>query len=161
MEIFKLVDECGVEDRVRIDETTTGLGVFAVRPYPATSVIGQITGELLRAATSATDYTFDLDDKLQLEPAAPFRYVNHSCDPNCEFDWMDDDPQDWTTRRLFLSAIRDIDTDEQFTIDYNWPAEYAIRCDCRSPLCRGWIVDPTDLAAVALDLTVSKREPTS
>ena len=157
--LYKLEDECGVVDHVRIAETSTGLGVFAVRPYPATSVIGQITGAIYKNVQFATDYTFDLDDGLQLEPAEPFCYVNHSCDANCEFDWFDENEHNLLSRRLFLIAWRDIEAGEQLTIDYNWPASYAIRCDCRSPLCRGWVVAPEELAAVELRLTRSRRSP--
>ncbi len=159
MSLYRLVDDNGIEDHLDIRETTTGLGVFATRPYPATAVIGEITGELSRNVDFATDYTFDLDEGFQLEPFEPFRYVNHSCDANCEFDWLDEVENDPFTRRLYLCAYRDILPGEQLTIDYNWPAAYAIPCDCRSPLCRGWVVAPHELAAVALNLVESKRVP--
>lgn len=155
--LFRIVDDFGNEDHVKIARTNTGLGVFTTRPYPQTAVIGEITGEVSRHNPLSTDYTFDLDDGVQLEPAAPFRYVNHSCDPNCEFDWQEDNSGHPMSRRVWLVALRDIHTGEQLTIHYNWPAEYAMRCDCRSPLCVGWIVDPTQLAAVQLSLVPSNR----
>ena len=51
------------------------------------------------------------------------RFVNHSCDPNCEM-------QKWSVNGLFrmaLFALRDIDADEELCYDYNFslfnPAE--------------------------------------
>lgn len=144
--LFTIVDESGIEDRIRVAVTNTGKGIFAVRPYPATSVIGEIRGELIRDANYGSSYSFDLENETRLEPHEPFRYVNHSCDPNCEFDWMDEETADGVTvRRAFLSAYRDIQAGEQLTIEYNWPANCAIPCDCRSPLCRGWVVADYEL----------------
>jgi hypothetical protein len=85
-------------------------------------------------------------DQHRLEPAPPFRYVNHGCDPNCEFDWFKiAEPGSAVKRRAFLIALRDIRRGEQLTIDYNWSASAAIPCRCNSPECRGWIVDEDQL----------------
>ena len=142
--IVEICDEFGNKDKIRVSECNTGLGIFAVRPYPATAVVGEITGEV-HDSPYGNSYSFDLENGQQLEPAEPFRYVNHCCDPNCEFDWIEEQTSTETKFRIYLVALRDIQTDEQFTIDYNWPATYAIRCDCRSPLCRGWVVGEEEL----------------
>lgn len=147
--ILKICDEFGNQDNIRVSECDTGLGIFAVRPYPATAVIGEITGDV-HDSPYGNDYSFDLENGQQLEPAEPFRYVNHCCDPNCEFDWIEEDTPTAVRFRIYLVAIRDIETDEQLTIDYNWPADYAIRCDCRSPLCRGWVVGEEELGKLHL-----------
>lgn len=152
MRLFDFTDECGVTDTVRIEATSTGKGVFAVRPYPETAVIGEITGDVVHNRPHGSDYAFDLEEGLQLEPNEPFRYVNHSCDPNCEFDWIDEQQADGQRiARLYLIAARNIYPDEQLTIDYNWPASMAITCDCRSPLCRGWVVAEDQVGIVTLD----------
>lgn len=148
--LFQITDEAGSIDHIRVEETNTGKGIFATRPYPATAVIGEITGTLIRDPSYGSEYSFDLENGTQIEPFEPFRYVNHSCDANCEFDWMDDESAEGSdtepkTRRAFLSALRDIQADEQLTIEYNWPANCAIPCDCRSPLCRGWVVADYEL----------------
>lgn len=44
------------------------------------------------------------------------RYVNHSCNPNCEL-------QTWSVGnecRLVIVALKDIDSGVEITIDYNW-----------------------------------------
>lgn len=149
MRLIEFTDEVGVSDVVRIDDTSTGKGVFALRRYPGTAVIGEITGELIRNGTYGSNYAFDLEDGLLLEPFEPFRFVNHSCDPNCEFDWVEDrDARGLRVPTLYLVALRDIFPQEQLTIDYSWPASNAIPCDCRSPLCRGWIVATDELRTI-------------
>lgn len=150
MTLYEIFDDYRT-DLVRVAETNTGKGIFSTRAYPATAVIGEITGTLIRDRSYGSAYSFDLEDGLQLEPDAPFRFVNHSCDPNCEFDWLDEEQQDKSVaRRVYLSAYREIAEGEQLTIDYNWPAAVAIRCDCRSPLCRGWVVAADELGQVFL-----------
>ena len=142
--LVEICDEAGT-DHIRVAQCNTGLGIFAVRPYPATAIIGEIKGEI-NDRPGGSEYSFDLENGQQLEPFEPFRYVNHCCDPNCEFDWIEEKDALGITRfQPFLVALRDIATDEQFTIDYNWPASCAIKCDCRSPLCRGWVVAGYDL----------------
>jgi hypothetical protein len=80
-----------------------------------------------------------------LEPAAPLRFLNHSCDPNCElFYWFDEDGS-LQEDRLWLQTIRSINAGDELLIDYCWPADAAIPCRCGVPGCRGWIVDPEEL----------------
>jgi len=99
----------------------------------------------------------DIGDGRVLEPEPPFRFVNHSCEPNCEFDWFDLVPEGGSqaVRRVYLIALREIKPGEELTIDYNWSAEGAIACRCGAPTCRGWIVDPDQLARVSADRCTS------
>lgn len=126
---------------VKVEETHIGKGVFSVRSYPASAVIGRITGTLIFDANYGSDYSFEVDEHVQLEPVAPFRFLNHSCEPNCEFDLLeesDDDPKQ--AGHLHVIALRDITPGEELTIEYNWPATSAIVCQCGSPSCCGWVV---------------------
>ncbi len=147
----------GARDKsVRIGATRVGKGVFARRRYPAEAVIGEIEGQIIDDPHYGSDYCMNIGDGRTLEPAAPFRYVNHSCEPNCEFDFFDlpDAGQTDTRRRVFLIALREIKPGEELTIDYNWAAASAIACRCQSPSCRGWIVDPGQLDALLARLAV-------
>jgi hypothetical protein len=81
----------------------------------------------------------DLGGNRSLEPIAPFRYVNHSCDPNAELVGVEHF-RHGPTGQLMLEACRDIATGEEIAIDYAWRAEDAIPCHCSSQNCRGWIV---------------------
>ena len=134
---------------VVVDETAIGKGVFAARPYPERSVVGEITGEVIDDPDYTSDYCIELNETLSLEPAAPFRFLNHSCEPNCEFDFDSiEEPADGRTPAIppiFVYAIRNIEAGEQLTIDYNWPASHAIPCECGAVSCRGWVVSEDEM----------------
>ncbi len=135
---------------VRVRETHIGKAVYSVRSYPATAVIGEIKGRINEDFSNSDEYTFEFDERRQLEPEPPFRFLNHSCNPNCEFDLFDQPATDDHPAKtsLLLVATRTIQPDEPLTIDYNWPAAYAIRCECREPECRGWVVAQDELSHV-------------
>ncbi len=137
-------------DYVCVLDTHIGKGVFAVRAYPKGAVIGEIEGELNPIQSTTDDYTIDFDDELQLDPAPPFRFLNHSCDANCDFDIVEQPQTEEQPARsiMCLIAIRNIAPDEALTIDYNWPANCAIPCQCRASNCRGWVVAIEELEDV-------------
>lgn len=139
--------ECGSRPRpkrksVRVARTRIGKGVFARRSYPASAMVGEITGKIVDDADYGSDYCFDIGDGLYLEPVPPFRFVNHCCEPNCEFDYhqYSDQPGEEPRKRVYLFALRDIKKGEELSIDYNWSTTYAIPCRCQAPSCRGWVV---------------------
>ncbi len=130
---------------VVVGPSRIGCGVFARRLFVPDEVVGEIEGEVINDPKYGSDYCMEIDAKLALEPTAPFRYLNHSCDPNCELFSWDDREHDGTQGGLWLSTLRRIDAGEELTIDYGWPAvTTAQECRCGSPNCRGWIVDETD-----------------
>ena len=141
-------DSCGsLPDQVRVVDTYLGKAVNSVRSYPTGSVIGEITGRVFDDDSGADEYTFDFDGQ-SLEPVAPFRFLNHSCAPNCDFQILDIPATDNrpASRGLYLIAIEDIIAPQELTIEYNWPASFAIKCECNHPNCRGWIVDESELS---------------
>ncbi|MFM8633535.1 MAG: SET domain-containing protein [Planctomycetia bacterium] len=129
---------------VKVGQTHVGRGVFARRWLAPGIVIGEIRGEVMDDHPEDSQYCMELRSGRLLEPGSPFRFVNHSCDPNCEiFYWDDDDPRQ--EDRLWLQTIRPIEPGEELLIDYCWPADAAIPCRCGAPNCRGWVVDPQEL----------------
>ena len=70
------------------------------------------------------------------------RWINHSCDPNCESDEVDG--------RIFIKALRNIKAGEELNYDYGLildepytrklKAEYPCWCGARS--CRGTLLAP-------------------
>lgn len=64
------------------------------------------------------------------------RFINHSCDPNCE-------TQKWVVRgelAIGLFALRDIQPGEELTFDYNFERYGDKVCDllsCRAPASEG------------------------
>lgn len=119
--------------------TPAGKGVFAKRQFRKGQAVGEMTGKLIADDDYDPDYVVDMGDLGVLEPNAPFRFLNHCCEPNCELvEWEtegDDAPQLW------VQALRTVRDTDQLTIDYGWPAEAAIPCLCGSAQCRGWVVD--------------------
>jgi hypothetical protein len=71
------------------------------------------------------------------------RFINHSCDPNC--DAIEEDGG-----RIFIEANRTIQPGEELAYDYQYardpgdgPKEEAVYpCFCGSPKCRGTIMEP-------------------
>lgn len=106
--------------------------------------IGRVRGEAFPETEYDSEYSMDLGNGHLLEPTAPFRFLNHSCEPNCELIiWEYPDPADnqihvYTTQRLQAGT--------ELTIDYAWPVEVAIPCLCGTPSCRGWIVAQDQVA---------------
>lgn len=145
-----------VDPDVWVAECPLGQGVFASRPFPANTFVGEIVGEQVKGSHYGSDYAIDLEDGTTLEPSPPFRYLNHSCDPNCELVFLTADGEiveDSARPRIEgeprdsvqLFTLRDIAEGEQLSIDYHWPAEVAIPCRCGADNCRGWIVAPEEL----------------
>ena len=73
----------------------------------------------------------DLDGAVEWNPA---RFINHSCDPNCDALCE--------SERIWIVANRDIAAGEEVTFNYTYDLEdyrkYA--CNCGSPSCVGYIV---------------------
>jgi hypothetical protein len=60
-----------------------------------------------------------------------------------EFEFEDD-----VDSEIWVETLRDIFPGEQLTIDYAWPAEKAIKCQCGCKKCRGWIVAANELKLI-------------
>lgn len=133
-----------------------GKGVFALRAIGAGEIIIEYTGELIswtealrRHPHDPQDpnhtFYFHIDDGRVID--AKFggnasRWINHSCDPNCESDENDG--------RVFIKAKRDLRPGEELFYDYRLTIderltprlkrEYA--CHCGSARCRGTLLLP-------------------
>jgi hypothetical protein len=129
---------------IRVGETAVGNGIFARRQLRAELILGEIPGEIMDDYPEDPSYCMALPSGRLLEPAAPLRFVNHSCEPNCEIFYWEDEETNQQEDRLWLQTIRPIAAGEQLLIDYCWPADAAIPCQCGAASCRGWIVDPDE-----------------
>ncbi len=70
------------------------------------------------------------------------RFLNHSCDPNCE-------TQKWMVNGelcIGIYALTDIDAGDELTFDYNFEryGDNPIKCFCGTSRCGGWIGAPKD-----------------
>ena len=131
-----------------------GTGVFAKRKIPRGSRIIEYVGAHvpLRALValqadgpSAMVYAFRLDETTVIDGARggnDSRFINHSCEPNCEAYRFDG--------HMYIYAMRDIPRGEELTFDYRLgaPAGPGARkralsdhaCHCGSATCRGTMV---------------------
>lgn len=138
--------------RVRVGRSCIdGKGVFAAQPIKKGTRILEYTGEKI-SRQEATErvaqgnvYVFFLDPQYDIDGNTPknrARYINHSCDPNCESDII--------AGRIWIIALRDIQEGEELSYDYGYELEgYGQRpCRCRATNCCGYIVDKAYRAQV-------------
>lgn len=131
-----------------IRPTAVGKGVFAMKNYRKGQALGQVQGRVHdEDGDYDEDYVMAFGENSVLEPGAPFRFLNHSCEPNAEL--VELEPYDGSgPSTMWVYATRTIRADDQITIDYAWPIDAAIPCRCGASKCRGWVVDPAALATL-------------
>ena len=136
------------------DSKIQGRGVFATRKIPEGTRLIEYRGEVISDEEADRRYPFfdderhhtflfrlDSGDAIDAGPSRSIaKYINHSCDPNCEAVEEDD--------RIFIDAIRDIARGEELVYDYNYvldePHNAANKklypCNCGAKKCRGTIL---------------------
>ena len=131
-----------------------GRGAFATRKIPKGACIIEYRGERIGQDEADRRYPeeegkphhtflFTLDDETVVDAAVKgnaARFLNHSCDPNCEAVIEDE--------RIWIHALRDIAPGTELVYDYQFildephtPAakrRYPCRCGARN--CRGTIL---------------------
>ncbi|MDO5554416.1 MAG: SET domain-containing protein-lysine N-methyltransferase [Planctomycetia bacterium] len=122
-----------------------GTGLFAAVSFKRGQPVGRIHGTL-KPHGWRSEYCMAFMDGA-IEPDAPYRFVNHSCDPNCELiEWeITNEDNCEKVYELWLHTRRPVTQNEELTIDYAWDWLAAIPCHCGSPLCRGWICKQEEL----------------
>lgn len=130
-----------------------GQGVFARRPIPAGTYILEYEGKRLTPeqadAQDPTDpndpyhtFFFSISNGMIIDGGQggnDSRYINHSCEPNCEGHESD------SGDKVFIVAMRDLEVGEELLYDYaltiddnitkTLKSQYA--CLCGSASCRG------------------------
>ena len=133
------------ETRVEVrDSTIHGKGTFATASLESDTLILEYTGELIDRKTAverdnpeAPDYScyiLQVDDGVFIDALRvehPAKYINHSCEPNCELF------RDAT--RVFIRTLRTIRPGEELTYDYEYDASENTTCHCEARGCRGRI----------------------
>ena len=128
---------------ISLRTTPAGKGAFARKRFRKGQSVGEMRGKVISGDDYDPDYVVDMGEVGVLEPAAPFRYLNHCCEPNCELVQWETEGE--SALSIWVHALKTVRPDEQLTIDYGWPAEAAIRCLCGSVRCRGWVVDEAEV----------------
>jgi SET domain-containing protein len=134
--------------------TIQGRGAFAIRWIPAGTRIIEYLGERISSEEADTRYDddtmgrhhtflFAVDDDTVIDAGVrgnAARFINHSCEPNCEaVDYGG---------RIFIEALRDIAPGEELFYDYAYeldePLTPALKrrypCQCGAANCRGTIL---------------------
>ncbi len=84
-------------------------------------------------------YIFELNNKTDIDGSPLYnkaRYINHSCDPNCEVD-ID-------SGKIWISSIKNIKKGDELSYDYGYSfdkddyKDHA--CKCGSKYCIGYII---------------------
>jgi hypothetical protein len=138
------------------DSDIQGRGVFAIRPIPKNTWIVQYTGETITHEESDRrheddamrrhhTFHFILDERHVIDATvggSDARFINHSCAPNCEAVYEEDD------REIWIRAVRDIAPGDELTYDYGYTVEMEsweearrlYPCRCGAATCRGTIL---------------------
>lgn len=134
-----------------------GRGVYASRAIATGDRIIEYTGARISAdeadALCADEsmqrhhtFLFAVDDDVVIDATrggSAARFINHSCDPNCESVIVDD--------RVFIEALRPIRRGEELVYDYWYvvDASYTLAdlrriypCRCKAETCRGTLARP-------------------
>ena len=145
-------------DTIKLGDTPYGMGVFASKKIKGGMPVGKIEGEFHPDKKYDSEYCMSFNDGA-LEPEEPYRFVNHSCEPNCELVELvvADQNSGKVFHELWIYALTDIKRGEQLTLDYAWPYTDAIECQCGSPNCRGWIVAADEVAKVVAKKGLGSR----
>ena len=131
-----------------------GKGAFATRRIPNGTTLIEYAGERLTPAQADARYPdvpgerhhtflFAIDDDIVIDAAVngnDARWINHSCDPNCDAVIEDG--------RIWIEAIRDIEPGEELAYDYAYElperhtaaAKKRFPCNCGAKRCRGTLL---------------------
>lgn len=135
-----------------------GNGVFAVQDLKAGELLMEYTGEVISWKEalrrhphdpSQPNHTFyfHIDDKNVIDGGVngnDAKWINHSCEPNCEADEQDG--------RIYIKALRDIPAGQEINYDYGLVIDEPYTpelladfpCWCGSESCRGTLLSPND-----------------
>lgn len=130
-----------------------GFGAFALRAIPEGTRLIEYAGERLTPQQADERYPddderhhtflFAIDDDVVVDAAVngnDARFLNHSCDPNCDVVIED--------KRLWIETIRDVESGEELAYDYAFilperhtpAAKRRYPCYCGALRCRGTIL---------------------
>lgn len=140
-----------------------GNGVFATAVIHKGDFIIQYKGRQITHARADREYgdgadtghtfLFTLNEKYIIDANVggnSARWINHSCEPNCEASIEEADDGDPRHDRVIIEALRDIQPGEELSYNYgitlDVPHSAAMKklwaCRCGSPTCTGTLLQP-------------------
>tara|TARA_A100001015_G_C14820556_1_gene644515 strand:- start:462 stop:947 length:486 start_codon:yes stop_codon:yes gene_type:complete len=139
-----------------------GAGVFACKNIKKDTKVIEYIGEkitkkegdkrsaerikkYLNKKNEGSVYIFELNNKYDIDGSPLYnnaRYINHSCNPNCEVDIIDN--------QIWIISLKKIKSGEELNYDYGYPFDkddYKDHiCKCGSEQCIGYIISKDDWA---------------
>jgi len=120
-----------------------GMGAFARKRIPSDTEIGRYTGERIakdvsrRRLQEGNRFIFYWNEQFDLDGDRAdnlCKYLNHSCDANCESRWCDG--------HIGIFTLRAVAPGEELTINYGYDLDnYRLfPCRCRAKNCVGYMV---------------------
>ncbi len=143
--------------------TIPGNGMFALAPLRKGERLIEYKGKLRTHqevddgdtgdVESGHTFLFTLNDEYVIDAnhgGNSARWINHSCDPNCEAVLEEDEGGDPRKDRVFIEAIRNIKPGEELSYNYgirlDEPHTAKLKkiwaCRCGSPKCTGTMLQP-------------------
>ena len=137
-----------------------GSGVFASKNIKKDEKIIQYIGEKIKKSegnrrsekrlkkfldskTTGSVYIFELNKSYDIDGTPEYnkaRYINHSCNPNCEVDIIKNE--------IWISSIKPIKKGEELSYDYGYEFDKEDfrdhQCKCGSSKCIGYIISSDD-----------------
>tara|TARA_A100001011_G_scaffold279860_1_gene289805 strand:- start:1324 stop:1815 length:492 start_codon:yes stop_codon:yes gene_type:complete len=133
-----------------------GTGIFATKDIPKNIKIIQYIGDkitksegdrrsalrirkYLNSEQTGSVYIFELNNKYDIDgfvPANKAKFINHSCNPNCEVDII--------RNEIWISSIKKIKKNDELSYDYGYSFDKEDFkdhvCKCGSKNCIGFII---------------------
>tara|TARA_B000000609_G_C24113518_1_gene315385 strand:- start:304 stop:789 length:486 start_codon:yes stop_codon:yes gene_type:complete len=137
-----------------------GTGVFATKDINKGTKIIQYIGnkvtkavgdkisekrieKYLHSKTTGSVYIFELNSKYDIDGSPLYnkaRYINHSCNPNCEVDII--------RGKIWIISIKKILKGDELSYDYGYDFDKDDfkdhKCNCGSSNCIGYIISKDD-----------------
>lgn len=124
-----------------------GWGGYAKKDISKGTQVIEYTGELITKEESEKRqvghrekghlWIMELNKEYDIDPrngGNEAKFINHSCDANCEFVNYDEE-------EIWIEAVRDIKKGEELTVNYQFDEpDEDYPCHCGAANCRGWVV---------------------
>lgn len=124
--------------KYKVKKSSAGLGLFAAQPIKRGTWIIEYVGKVVTGKKEVENYPenkylFETSKTRLIDGSArsnTARYINHSCNPNCEVEIF--------AGRVFVKAIKRIEEGEELTYDYGeeYVDEYITPYGCRCAPCK-------------------------
>jgi hypothetical protein len=127
-----------MQDNIIVGQSKFGKGIFATKDFMKGELVFELQGSIINFAETLVlgneeCYPVQIDIDKYIYLIAPYKYINHSCSPNCGIQ-----------NQSKLIAIKKIKKGEELLFDYSTTMlerSWTMNCECDSKNCRKKITD--------------------